>query len=175
MLEQLLGCCEDGVLQEEAEEWAGFGWSWRPLSFPPFSLIQSLNWTRVRCSAKLSSFQQIPFSVFLEFPLEKVLGYPAVWNGVVRDLEYAILVWTAYLALGVKRLSFLPPESSPLSVWRTTDCQHRLATKELESWMVVVIMLMSHCSFKRKRKHWHCVPSLACLTLKHIFSERKIK
>lgn len=63
--------------------------------------------------------------------LEEVLGYPAVWNGVVLNLEYTI--WRAYPALGDKRLSFLPPESSSLCVWRTTDCKHCLATKELES------------------------------------------
>lgn len=34
----------------------------------------------------------------------------------------------AYPSLGVKRLSFLP-----LCVWRTTDCKHCPATKELES------------------------------------------
>lgn len=33
-----------------------------------------------------------------------------VWNGVVLDLEYTVLVWRVYQALGVKRLFFLPPE-----------------------------------------------------------------
>lgn len=91
-------------------------------------------------------------------PLEKVLGYPEVWNGVVPELDYVTLVCGGlYLALSVKKLSFLPPESSPLCVWRTADCKHYLATKRAgvswrDGWSLL-ITLMNRCSFRRKRKY----------------------
>lgn len=86
--------------------------------------------------------------------LEKVLGYPEVWNGVVLDLEYTTLGMEGHQALGVKRLFFLPPEG--LSPWRTTDSKHYLATKRPGvRWrygQMLLIILVSLCGSKGQKE-----------------------
>lgn len=49
--------------------------------------------------------------------LEKVLGYPEVWNGVVLDLEYTTLGKEGLLSIGVCREAVFPATRGLVSVF----------------------------------------------------------